>query len=105
MWSLGVCIEKMLGIDYLDISEKSKGKRFFLDIFMKLKEEDLKKRWDALELHRYIKKNKLNEYADNSGIMQKDFNLIVDLNKEKYERKRMIGIKTSIIKSLPYIFF
>ena len=106
MWSLGVCIEKMIGVkNYGENSEKSKGKKFLLDILKNLKEKDWQRRFNALELHKYIEKHKLKNYTENSGIVQKDFNIIVALNKERYENQLMKGIRLIKIKKLSYELF
>ena len=93
MWSLGVCLEKMIGAGKNDNIEKLKGNKFLSNIIHNLKEEDWNKRFDSMALHNYITKNKLKQLTEKSGILQKDSKLVIVLNREKYERTQMNGKK------------
>lgn len=92
MWSLGVCLEKMIGQkNNKDNFKILVGNEFLKHIIEKLKEKDWMKRFDAFELYNYIEKNGLNKFTESSKIIQKDAQLISELNQRRYERDRESG--------------
>ena len=64
MWSLGVCLEKMIGRNKNDNPKGLIRNKNLEHIIEKLKEEDWKKRFDAFELYDYINKNHLNKFTE-----------------------------------------